>query len=335
MISNGSSPPLSWSHTTTILIHKKNTDPCFITNLHPITLSNTDIKLLSSILASRFQSYAHFLIHPFQTGFMKKRNIYDTILDINSYLTIPNPPPEAFVLSVDWSKAYDRVSHSWLDYVLQQSSFPLSFIHLTHCSYHNCTSSIKINNFLSTPFPVLQGVPQGDPLAPLLFNLSIQPLFNLIMSVPTLTLRAYADDTTIIGHTSNDLSLLLNSIFPLYLSITGGQINIQKSSLYPLSPLTFPSIPNSPPISSTLNILCLPPNPSPPLQHPNSKPHKVNIGHSASTVHLHGIGNYFCIKSWAKPLSLTTLGLRLLPLSTYSFLDFCLCVLAYFKAKNR
>ena len=173
MISNGSSPPLSWSHTTTILIHKKNTDPHFITNLRPITLSNTDIKLLSSILASRFQSYAHFLIHPFQTGFMKKRNIYDTILDINSYLTIPNPPPEAFVLSVDWSKAYDRVSHSWLDYVLQQSSFPLSFIHLTHCSYHNRTSSIKINNFLSTPFPVLQGVPQGDPLAPLLFNLSI------------------------------------------------------------------------------------------------------------------------------------------------------------------
>ena len=255
MITNGSPPPLSWSHTITVLIHKKNTDPHYITNLRPITLSNTDIKLLSSILASRFQFYAHSLIHPFQSGFMKARNIYDTILDIDSYLTIPNPPPEAFVLSVDWSKAYDRVSHSWLDYVLQQSSFPLSFIRLTHCSYHNRTTSIKINNFLSSPFPVLQGVPQGDPFAPLLFNLSIQPLFNVIMSVPTLTFRAYADDTTIIGHTSNDLFLLLNSIFPLYHSITGGQINVQKSSLYPLSPLTFPSIPNSPPTSSSLNIL--------------------------------------------------------------------------------
>ena len=255
MISNGSSPPSSWSQTTTILIHKKNTDPHYITNLRPITLSNTDIKLLSSILASRFQSYAHSLIHHFQTGFMKTRNIYDTILDINSYLTLPNPPPEAFVLSVDWSKAYDRVSHSWLDFILHHSSFPLSFIRLTHCSYHNRMTSIKINNYLSSPFPVLQGVPQGDPFAPLLFNLSIQPLFNLIISVPTLTFRAYADDTTIIGHTSYDLSLLLNSIFPLYHSITGGQINLQKSSLYPLSPLTFPFIPNSPPISSNLSIL--------------------------------------------------------------------------------
>jgi len=47
----------------------------------------------------------------------------------------------------------------------------------------------------------------------------------------------------------------MENIFPLYHSCTGGQINIQKSSLYPLSPLSFPSLPNSPPITSSLNIL--------------------------------------------------------------------------------
>jgi len=239
MISTGSSPPPSWAQTITILIHKKNTDPKYVSNLRPITLSNTDIKLLSTILSNHFQQYAHSLIHPFQTGFMKNRSIYDTVLDINAYLTHPNPPPESFVLSIDWSKAYDRVSHSWLDHILQHSHFPPSFIHLSFCTYHNRSTSIKINNTIGTPFPVLQGVPQGDPLAPLLFNLSIQPLFNLISSTPTMTFRAYADDTSIIGHFSSDLHLLLNNILPIYQSTAGGQINLLKSSLCPLSPLPF------------------------------------------------------------------------------------------------
>ena len=248
-------PPPSWSQTITTLIHKKNTDPRYVNNLHPITLSNTDIKLLSSILATRFQVYASDLIHPHQTGFMKSRSIYNTVLDINSFLTLDNPPPESFVLSIDWSKAYDRVSHSWLDHVLLSSHFPISFINLTHTSYHNRFTRIKLNNSLSSPFPVLQGVPQGDPFAPLLFNLTIEPLFNLIRSVPTLTIRAYADDTTIIGHSLQDYHLLTSSIFPLYNFTTGGIVNLQKSSLYPLSPSTFTPPPNSPPITNSLNIL--------------------------------------------------------------------------------
>jgi len=255
MISSGLfPPPLSWSETTTILIPKKNSDPHYVSNLRPITLSNTDIKLLSTILASRFQSHASYLIHPSQTGFMKSRNIYDTILDINYFSTIPDPPPESFLLSVDWSKAYDRVSHSWLDLLLN-SIFPLSFVYLTQCSYHNRSTSFQLNSSLSPSLPIHQGVPQGDPFSPLLFNLSIEPLFNYIRSFPTLVIRAYADDTTIFGHSINDY-YLLQQIFSLYQSCTAGTINLQKSSIFPLSPLSFPSLPpDSPPIVSSLNIL--------------------------------------------------------------------------------
>ena len=196
---------------------------------------------------------------------MKSRSIYDTILDINSFITTSSPPSESFALSVDWSKAYDRVSHSWLDHVLSSSLFPQSFINLTHCSYHNRITCIKINSSISPPFPVLQGVPQGDPFSPLLFNLSIEPLFNLIRSIPSLFVRAYADDTTIIGSSLSDLHLLLDSIFPLYNLATGGFINTQKSSLFLISPSSSLHLPhNSPPISSQLNILgfSLPINPS-------------------------------------------------------------------------
>jgi hypothetical protein len=127
LIANGSLPPASWSETHTILLHKKNNDPQYIHNRRPITLSNTDLKILSSILASRAQAHASSLIAPDQTGFMLGRHITDTILDINALLTPPDSPPDAFLLSIDWSKAYDRVSHHWLDHILDKALFPLSF----------------------------------------------------------------------------------------------------------------------------------------------------------------------------------------------------------------
>src|SRR5438132_13103351 len=127
LIAHGSLPPPSWSETHTILIHKKNQDPSYISNRHLITLANTDLKLISTVLSSQIQTHASDLIHPDQAGFMKGRQIYDTILDLNALLTSPNPPPQSFILSLDWSKAYDRVSHHWLDHVLEQISFPQTF----------------------------------------------------------------------------------------------------------------------------------------------------------------------------------------------------------------
>src|SRR5438128_7873401 len=134
LISQGHPPPPSWSDTFTILIHKKNQDPSYIHNCCPITLANTDLKLISTILSTRIQTYASDLIHPDQAG-----------LDLNAFLTTPNPPPQSFLLSLDWSKAYDRVSHHWLDHVLKQSSFPHPFCQLLHSTYHHRHSQLFIN----------------------------------------------------------------------------------------------------------------------------------------------------------------------------------------------
>jgi hypothetical protein len=71
LIANGSLPPSSWSETHMVLLHKKTTDSRYIHNRRPITLSNTDLKLLSTILAARAQACASSLINPDQTGFMQ------------------------------------------------------------------------------------------------------------------------------------------------------------------------------------------------------------------------------------------------------------------------
>src|SRR6185436_2699915 len=224
---------------------KKDQDQTIVTNLRPITLSNTDLKILSTILAKRLQdiNLLNPFIHPDQTGFMKNRHITDTILDINALLQNPNPPFQSFLLSLDWSKAYDRVSHAWIDHILNQLQLKRPTVKLIQTVYHHRQTSIFINGKLSPPFPIRQGVPQGDPLAPLLFNMSIEPLFNALRThmnginanQSNFTIRAYADDTYVGGTGQNDWSTLHTWIDRHFIA-ANGTINWNKTAFYPLSP---------------------------------------------------------------------------------------------------
>src|SRR5437660_4567015 len=64
LVSQGIPPPPSWSDTYTILLHKKTQDPSYIANRRPITLANTDLKIISTVLSTRIQTHASDLIHP-------------------------------------------------------------------------------------------------------------------------------------------------------------------------------------------------------------------------------------------------------------------------------
>jgi exonuclease III len=267
-VAAGLLPPTTWNETHTILIPKKNQDHTIITNLRPITLSNTDLKILSTIVAKRLQdiNQLHPFIHPDQTGFMAKRQITNTILDINALLQLPNPPSQSFLLSLDWSKAYDRVSHAWLDHILTHLQLQRPTIKLIQTVYHHRQTSIFINGKLSPPFPIRQGVPQGDPLAPLLFNISIEPLFNALrtnmqgitVNQRTFTVRAYADDTYVGGVGLQDWSTLQLWI-DRHLLAANGKMNWNKSTFYPLSPTSNYPFPPYPPAASlplaTLGVL--------------------------------------------------------------------------------
>ena len=239
------------------MIHKKNQDPSHIANRHPITLANTDLKLISTTLSTRIQTYAPNLIHPDQAGFMKGRHIYDTILDLNTLLNSSNSPPQSFILSLDWSKAYNRVSHHWLDHVLEQISFPRPFRRLLHATYHHRHSQLSINGLLGPSFPISKGVPQGDPVAPVLFNLSIEPLFNALRSA-RLWVRAYADDTYAIRFDEHAWQPLHYWLIQYNLAASG-EVHWGKTKLIPLSPSTYSPPPNTPPPStlplSTLGVL--------------------------------------------------------------------------------
>ena len=70
------------------LLPQKDKDPLFIKNHRPITLLNTDYKIIAKVMANRRKSFLHEIIHEDQTGFMKGRNIGNnirTIIDLIDY----------------------------------------------------------------------------------------------------------------------------------------------------------------------------------------------------------------------------------------------------------
>ncbi|EAL69724.1 hypothetical protein DDB_G0275947, partial [Dictyostelium discoideum AX4] len=92
-------------------IYKKG-NPLLISNRRPITLLNTDYKILSKVINARLLRILPFIINNNQTGFVPHRFIIDNIININeliNYLKSKNLP--GIITLFDFFKAFDSISH--------------------------------------------------------------------------------------------------------------------------------------------------------------------------------------------------------------------------------
>ena len=129
----------------------------------PITLLNTELKILARVLANRLQLVISDLIGPEQTFAVKGRSIQDNLHLIREVLEGIEDDTEAALISLDQSKAFDRVDHRFLASVLETAGFKPEFRRWISMMYHN-------------PQAVVQGIrdrafgPAGLPC--LLFSMS-------------------------------------------------------------------------------------------------------------------------------------------------------------------
>jgi hypothetical protein len=200
-ILRGEAPPTSWFATTLTLIPKPDRDHSSLRNWRPITLANCDAKIFSKILANRMAQVLPRIIHPDQAGFVRGRSAPDIALTVKTVLAhAATHQIDGALVFLDQEKAYDRVSHDYLLAVMHKFGFPTSLARV----YRN--TSGPSHTFLlddGQPLPAVSiccGVRQGDPLAPLLYNLAIEPLlasfrlrlrgwtFHGVLSLPAVSL---------------------------------------------------------------------------------------------------------------------------------------------------
>lgn len=230
------------------LLYKKK-EKTKVENYRPITLLNTDYKILTKVLATRLGQTAKNLIHKNQTGFVPGRSLYDsTRLTQLIVHYCEQTEQNGCILSLDQEKAYDRIAHDYLWKVLENFRIPARFINLIKSLYEKAATIVQVNGFEGTPFPVNRGVRQGDPVSCLLYDLAIEPLACALrksnlegLAIPGLTdkilTQLFADDTTVILKEKDSFSELKKVLEPFCIASTA-KFNLSKTEILPIgSPL--------------------------------------------------------------------------------------------------
>jgi len=195
------------------------------------------------ILANRLNLICEKIVPHQQHGFIRNRSITDAALDIITAMRNQlDSSKQHWLLFIDQQKAFDRISHDFLELTLKNMNFDHKFISLVHNLFSSQEAHIIDAGDISKPLRVERGVRQGDPLSPLLYILAFEPLIrNLERQLQGIRLgnqffktSAYADDLTIGIGSPTDWNKTLAAL-SLYEVASNAKINKNKTKLVPLT----------------------------------------------------------------------------------------------------
>ena len=197
--------PQPWKEAIGIIIPKRNKkDYSVPKSYRPISLLPCLSKLLEKIFARRLSYHANLsdkLLHPSQMGGRKQRSAIDAALLLHDFV-MASLKKKKIVSTVllDIMGAFDRLQPAKLVEVLCSLSLPPVLI--SWVTSFLSTRSIKLlfNGQLSQAFPV-QGTPQGSPVSPILFLISVRYLFPSLYSSQNKCILSYMDDISV-SHSS-------------------------------------------------------------------------------------------------------------------------------------
>ena len=224
----------------------KKKDPTEIGNYRPISIMNTDYKLLTKVMAIQLNDCAHDLIHNNQAGFVPRRSIFNHIRLAKAIIDFAEITKEdGAIILLDQEKAYNKIRHDYLWHVLEAFHLPPPFIKTMKALYEHAHTRVMINGVLSTPFQISRGVRQGDPLSCPIFNLAIEPLACLLRNDPDLRglrvpglaekliAKLLADDTALYLSLTDRFDCVL-LILRAWCDVSGAKFNIEKMEIIPI-----------------------------------------------------------------------------------------------------
>ena len=222
------------------LIPKKEKDLTDIRNWRPISLLNTDYKLITTTLANRLQNVLQSLIANDQTAYLKGRFIGFNIRTIIDIIEDGTKTDSLFLAFLDFEKAFDSLDHNFMHKCLINFGFPQYFRSWVEIIYNKIEGAVINNGYTTKYFQIKRGVRQGCPLSALLFILIVEVLAIAIRNNPNIKgyhikgtnvkITQFADDTTIITKDILSLQLALN-IINMFYQETGLKLNFKKTEI--------------------------------------------------------------------------------------------------------
>ncbi|XP_078503843.1 gap junction alpha-10 protein [Lissotriton helveticus] len=182
------------------LLKKATLDPTCPANFRPISLLPFPIKILEKLVTKHLSSFmeSSACLDVAQFGFRPAHGTESALVTVLDDLRTRTDQGRAvFLVLLDMSTAFNTVSHTILIRRLEEigvSGLALNWL----ISYlDNRHQMVALPPFKSNIRKVGQGVPQGSAISPILFNLYLRPLIQLIKSYG-IAVTNYADDTQLV-----------------------------------------------------------------------------------------------------------------------------------------
>jgi exonuclease III len=229
------------------LIHKGNDlDRELLTNWRPITLTNIDYKILAKVLAKRLGGVIDKLVAHDQVGYIRGRNIATVLRTIDDVINYLNKTGKVgYILALDFSKAFDSISKTYLNQVFKMFGFGQDFQRWVSIIISNSVSCINYGGWLSGFFSINSGIKQGCPFSPLAFILAVEVLAVKMrnsqvegielpswqaVSKRSIKIKQMADDTTLFLRNKKDIESAVH-VIKLFSKFSGLILNERKTKL--------------------------------------------------------------------------------------------------------
>jgi hypothetical protein len=238
--------PEDWTNSVFIPLPKKG-DLKQCGNYRTIALVSHASKIILKIILERIRGKTETELADEQAGFRRGRGTRDHLTNLRIIMQKMNGHQQPlYMCFVDFTKAFDNISHEQLWLAMIEMGYPAHIINLLNTLYCKQWAKVKVAGVLSREFRIKKGVRQGCVISPHLFNIMAEVAMREVMEGwdggiqiggRKITNLRYADDIVFLAGSEKELQDIVSRLERVG-EKRGLRINLNKTKVMALNGAT-------------------------------------------------------------------------------------------------